>query len=363
MKQLLHAMSDIHPHLAKAELARTLSKLTFERWTGDATGETPTITGKTIFCSAGFEAVEAALKTAYLVSGRPGIIAFEGGYHGLGYGALNVTHREHFRSPFRSQLADIGQYVPFPKSSDEIGPLESRIRNICAENAFGALIVEPIQVRAGVRLPPPQLLPHLRALCDDLGLVLILDEIYTGFGRTGTWFACEHTGTIPDLICLGKALTGGFPLSACVGRADLMDKGWPPASGDPIHTSTYLGHPVGCAMALAQVQEITRRKLVERSDDVGRFLQRALSGVSPPSGFEFEVRALGLLAGVECLTGEGLPATEFALTTVKRLLHAGFVALPDGEHANVIGFAPPLTITKRQISSAVAALQEAARIV
>ena len=101
---------------------------------------------------------------------------------------------------------------------------------------------------------------------------LILDEIYTGFGRTGKWFACEHSGVVPDLICLGKALTGGFPLSACVGRADLMDAAWPASTGEAIHTSTFLGHPVGCAMALAQISEIRQLKLCERSAELGKFL-------------------------------------------------------------------------------------------
>lgn len=359
MKRLLHAMSDIHPHSAKAELAQALSGLTFERWS-EQLGPTGVLTGKTIFCSSGFEAVEAALKTANLISGRPNIIAFEGGYHGLGYGALNVTHRQHFRRPFLGQLAEFGRYVEFPETLDQVDAVEERIRGICETTPVGAVILEPIQVRAGVRIPPLEFLPRLRKLCDELGLVLILDEIYTGFGRTGKWFACEHSGSIPDLVCLGKALTGGFPLSACVGRADLMDKGWPPASGDPIHTSTFLGHPVGCAMALAQIQEIARRELVKRSEEVGLTLRRGLAAIKPPDGIEFNVRAAGLLAGVVCVTDNGDPATEFSLSTVKRLLHAGFVALPDGEHANVIGLAPPLTISKRQVMSAVAALQEAA---
>jgi 4-aminobutyrate aminotransferase-like enzyme len=359
MKQLLHAMSDVHPHLAKAELAQALSKLTFERWSAHTSPGRP-VSGKTIFCSSGFEAVEAALKTAFLVSGRPNIVAFEGGYHGLGYGALNVTHRQHFRSPFRRQLAEFGHHVAFPETSDQIDAVEESIRGLCAANPVGAIILEPVQVRAGVRVPPLEFLPRLRILCDELDLLLILDEIYTGFGRTGKWFACEHTGTIPDLVCLGKALAGGFPLSACVGRADLMDEGWPPASGDPIHTSTFLGHPVGCAMALAQIQEIERRDLVKRSEDIGLVLRRALMALKPPKGIAFKVRTTGLLAGIECLTDDGQPATEFSLATVKRLLNAGFIALPDGEHANVIGLAPPLTIAKRQVMSAVEALQQAA---
>ena len=111
----------------------------------------------------------------------------------------------------------------------------------------------------------------------NLARCSILDEIYTGFGRTGKWFACEHSGVIPDLICLGKALTGGFPLSACVGRADLMDAAWPASTGEAIHTSTFLGHPVGCAMALAQINEISRLKLCERSATLGKFLLNELN--------------------------------------------------------------------------------------
>ncbi len=158
---------------------------------------------------------------------------------------------------FRSQLREFGHFVPFPKAgqaSATSAQLESRIRRLFRRERIGAILVEPIQVRGGINIPPPGFLPMLRRLCDEHQALLILDEIYTGFGRTGKWFACEHSGTVPDVICLGKALTGGFPLSACVGRADLMDAAWPPSSGEAIHTSTFLGHPVGCAMALAQIQ-------------------------------------------------------------------------------------------------------------
>src|SRR4029077_4679405 len=121
-------------------------------------------------------------------------------------------------------------------------------------------------------IPPRTFLPALRRLCDEYGALLILDEIYTGFGRTGKCFACEHTPTPPELICLGKALPGGFPLSACVGRADLMDAAWPASEGEAIHTSTFLGNPVGCAMALAQIAEIEKMKLPDRSAQLGEFL-------------------------------------------------------------------------------------------
>ena len=374
MATLLHAMGDVHPHALKAQLARELSRLTFERWAQSnrqsAIGNRQS--GKVIFNNSGFEAVEAALKTAILATGKRGIIAFEGGYHGLGYGALNATHREHFRGPFRPQLREFGHFVPFPvgdevtslksKNSKSETPhvvsykeIEKRLRAILRREKIGAILVEPIQARGGINIPPPDFLPLLRKLCDQHGTLLILDEIYTGFGRTGKWFACEHSGVIPDLICLGKALTGGFPLSACVGRADVMDTAWPPSQGEAIHTSTFLGHPVGCAMAMTQIAEIRRMKLCERSAKLGVRLLELLSTINyPPS----TARGIGLMAGLELLNANGSPATIESLRVIKAMLHRGFILLPEGEHGNIISFTPPLTITEAQLARMVSELQK-----
>ena len=357
MAKLLHAMGDVHPHALKAQLARELSQLTFERWTKKSKRKT----GKVIFSNSGFEAVESALKTALLATKKNGVIAFEGGYHGLGYGALNATHREHFRQPFRSQLRAFGHFAKFPSQESDLKSLELSLQKIFRREKIGAILVEPIQARGGINIPPPKFLPLLRKLCDEFGALLILDEIYTGFGRTGKWFACEHSGVIPDLICLGKALTGGFPLSACVGRADLMDVAWPASNGEAIHTSTFLGHPVGCAMALAQIAEIKKLKLSERSAELGEFLLAELQPVqSKISNFKFQmqVRGLGLMVGVELTLSNGKPATEVALSVIKKLLHRGCIFLPEGEHANVISFTPPLTISKAQLAKAVAELKK-----
>jgi 4-aminobutyrate aminotransferase-like enzyme len=353
MEKLLHAMGDVHPHALKARLARELSRITFERWASPKSRR-----GKTIFCNSGFEAVEAALKTAMLATNKPGIIAFEGAYHGLGYGALNATHREHFRGPFLNQIGGFAEFVGFPTTPRQLKKAAAEIRDLLHYKEIGAVLVEPVQARGGINVPPRNFLPMLHRLCDQYHALLIVDEIYTGFGRTGKWFACEHSRTIPDVICLGKALTGGFPLSACVGRADLMDAAWPVSGGEAIHTSTFLGHPVGCAMALAQIEEIRRQKLVERSARLGHHLLRALqSGISNPQ-FNLSVRGLGLMAGVEiCLHGR-VPATIAALRVIKEMLHAGFILLPEGSHANVISFTPPLTITKSQLAAAVKALQK-----
>ena len=224
---------------------------------------------------------------------------------------------------------------------------------------IGAILVEPIQVRGGVNIPPAEFLPMLRRLCDEHHALLILDEVYTGFGRTGAWFACEHSGTVPDVICLGKALTGGFPLSACVGRADLMDAAWPASQGEAIHTSTFLGHPVGCAMALAQIKEIHAKKLIRRSAEAGRALVFALQALTAQfHTLNLQARGRGLLAGLEFCFAGGEPATAIALEITKRMLHRGFIVLPEGEHSNVLGFTPPLTITTSQIDSAMSALRD-----
>ena len=354
MATLLHAMGDVHPHALKAKLAKELNNLWGQSMVSTIRSRSRP-SAKTIFCNSGFEAVEAALKTAVLATGKSEIVAFAGAYHGLGYGALNATHREHFRSPFRSQLRDFGHFVPFPTTRRELASTEDVIRRLLKSRSVGAVLVEPMQARGGINIPPKQFLQSLRRLCTEHGALLILDEIYTGFGRTGAWFASEHSGVTPDLICLGKALTGGFPLSACVGRADVMDAAWPESTGEAIHTSTFLGHPVGCAMALAQIAEIRRLKLVGRSKTLGDFLLAELAQLQSPA-LRLKARGAGLMAGLELTHHNGSPATMESLTIIKRLLHRGFIFLPEGEHANVISFTPPLTITRVQLRSAVRAL-------
>ena len=373
MARLLHAMGDVHPHRLKGELARELSRITFERWTAASVvanpkPETrnpkpeihaPAVAGKTLFCNSGFEAVEAALKTALLVTAKPGVIAFTGAYHGLGYGALATTHRAFFRAPFQSQLGRFGHFVPFPhdtrseaENRRSLEATEDAIRRLLRKKPIGTILVEPVQGRGGINVPPLQFLPMLRRLCDEHHALLVLDEIYTGFGRTGRWFACEHSGVVPDLICLGKALTGGFPLSACVGRAVYMDA-WPPSAGEALHTSTFLGHPVGCAMALAHIREIETRNLVARSAILGGVLLQALRRLPVPPAFRFSARGLGLMAGLEIRHPDGAPATEAIMTIVQSMLHQGFILLPEGPHGEVLSFTPPLTISRQHLEQAV----------
>ena len=349
--ELLHAMGDVHPTELKAELCARLSALTFERWgAGD---------GKVVLSSSGSDAVETALKTALLRTGKAGVIAFTGGYHGLGLGALSAIGLPFFREPFRAQLRDFATLLPYPAESGGLPDgLRGQIEAVIRAGGIGSILVEPVQGRGGCVVPPREFLPMLRAVCDAHGVLLIAAEIYTGFNRTGALFACEHSGVVPDLICLGKALTGGFPLSACVGRAEVMDA-WPLSTGEALHTSTFLGNPLGCAMALASLQQHADPALAAHVRERGAKLKAALTGLkSPHVG---EIRGLGLMLGVELLepaTFPPEPATQLALAIIKHALRDGLLLLADSPTANILSLTPPFTISDDEIAFVAARLQE-----
>ncbi|HVM61234.1 MAG TPA: aspartate aminotransferase family protein [Verrucomicrobiae bacterium] len=319
--KLMHAMGDVHPNQLKLKLARELVELTFGRWCSRASAKRGESAGRVVFANSGAEAVEVALKTAVMRTRRPGVIAFEGAYHGLTYGALDTTWRAHFRSPFTEQLGHFTAHVPF-----------GRLPAVTEIEQFGAVIVEPIQGRGGIVVPLDDFLAKLRRFCDEHDLVLIFDEVYTGFCRTGKWFACEHWDVVPDVVCVGKAMAGGFPISACIGRANVMDS-WPETHGEAIHTSTFLGNPLGCAAALAAIGVMKRLKLDARSRELGDWLTERLAKIA-------KVRGKGLMLGLE--VGNAVPIVE-------KLLQRGVLALPEGDHSEILGITPPLVITERQL--------------
>jgi 4-aminobutyrate aminotransferase-like enzyme len=207
--------------------------------------------------------------------------------------------------------------------------------------------------------PPPDFLPRLRELCDEAGVALIFDEVYTGFGRTGRWFASEHTGVVPDLMAVGKALTGMLPLSAAIGTPEIM-KAWPPSAGEAIHTSTFLGNPIACAAALAQLAEIEEEGLVERAARLGSALRDRLEGWRERFPIVGDVRGLGLLQGVELVEDRASkqPATEASLQIIMAALRRGVILLADGPASNVLAIAPPLTITETQLDHTIEVLEE-----
>ena len=330
---LVHAMGDVHPARLKVELCEKLSEITFGRWTGGQ--------GKTLLGNSGFEAVEAALKTAVLATGRNGIVSFENAYHGLGYGALLGAGIPWFREPFEGQLAPITKRLTYPTAADP-GPFRRALEEVDGSQ-IAAVLVEPIQGRGGIVIPHDEFLTELRAWCDAHGALLILDEIYTGFHRTGKPFACEWSRVVPDLICLGKGVTGGFPLSACVGKSKIMDA-WPATTGEALHTSTFLGNPIGCAMGIASITEHLKPETTARAMERGRELERALATlVGAP--FVKQSRGRGLMRGVELRHSGGKPAGDVVIRIVGELLKQGVILLPDAPEGHVLAFTPPMTAT------------------
>ena len=337
--KLIHGMGDVHPSEVKLALARKIR----ERTPGDL--------GGVIFGSSGGDAVEAALKSARLCSGKSGVLAFDGGYHGLTYGALAVTARSDFRDPFAGQVPTFARHVPYPGPDDLEASITAIDHVLHQDETIGAVIVEPIQGRGGIRVPPSGWLVRLRALCDRTGVLLIFDEIFTGWGRTGDWFACDHEHVIPDLLCIGKAMGGGFPISACVGRPQVM-AAWDESTGESLHTSTFLGSPLGCRAALAAISEIEDRDLPGRARTVGAYFQDRLQDLQQrrPDAI-LEVRGRGLMLGIR------LDTRERALGMVYALLQRGVIVLPAGD-GDILEFVPPLVIEEAQIDWAVGQIAE-----
>ncbi len=368
-KKLLHAMGDVHPAAVKAELCEQLSRITFERW---GIG-----TGKTILCNSGSEAVEAALKTALLHSGRAGVISFQGGFHGLGLGPLEVIGISAFREPFQSQLGRFAVQLPYPNCfrcpfgrtegfrlegtpfpnclTSCLEELRKQIKAAIRQREIGSIIVEPIQGRGGEIVPPRDFLRMLRHVCDEEKLLLIVDEIYTGLNRTGKLFASDHFDIVPDIICLAKALSGGFPLSACIGRADIMDA-WPPSSGEALHTSTTLGNPLGCAMGLASIAEHLKEETRQLARRAGQMLRRSLLALNSP--WIGHIRGVGAMLGLELVKRDGSPYGALAAAIMRRGLQDGLILLGSGPAGAVLSFAPPFVVSDSEIEFLVTKLAD-----
>jgi len=352
--RLLHGMGDVHPPAVKVELLERLADLL------------PYDEPRILLGVSGSDAVEAALKTATLATGRPGAVAFTGAYHGLGYGALSVTDGRLFRGPFESQLNPAVLRAPFPHPyrpppglprGPDVGPaaLEAleRLLDGPGGEEVGAVILEPLQGRGGEVLPPPGFLVDVRDLCRRRGLLLIADEIYTGFGRTGDRFASVAEGVVPDLLCVGKALSSGLPVSACAGPADVMDA-WPASGGEAIHTSTFLGHPLACAAAIASLRVLEEEGLASRARELGARWIRALREMAAAHPAVGDVRGKGLAIGLDLVRDPDsrTPAPELARRLVVEALDEGWLLLAGGPDGNVLSLTPPLVIEEGALERA-----------
>ncbi len=322
---LVHGLGDLQAHVRRIELAERLSSLA------------PWTESRVYFAISGSDAVEIALKTACLATGRSAVLAFDGSYHGTTLGSLAATGRRNFRRPFAAQLNPAVRFLPY---GTEIDRLEA---TLLGPDPVGAVVVEPILGRGGVRHPPPGWLAELRHLTQRTGTLLVFDELLTGGGRTGPFFAGSGHGVVPDLICCGKALSGGYPLAAVLGRADLLEV-WPD-SGEALHTATFLAHPVACAAALSAVELLC-------SCEVAGFFSarsREFAAGLEELGARHErivVRGTGLLWGLD------LGAPGAAVAASHALLREGLLTLPSGLQGEVLELLPPYTITADQVAAA-----------
>lgn len=359
--RLPHGMGDVHPAPAKVRLLQRLSELL------------PLPEARAVLACSGAEAVEVALKTAALATGRPGVLAFTGAYHGLTYGALAVTDRAHFRAPFEEALNPHIVRSPYPhpyrpppelRGAADLGAaaLEAAERRLEGPpgRVVGAVIVEPVQGRGGEVVPPRGFLAGVAELCRRRGHLLIVDEIFSGLGRTGRWLACERDGVVPDLVTVGKALSASLPIAACVGSRATMEA-WPRSRGEAIHTSTFLGNPVACAAALASLEVLQRGGLAERSAREGERWRARLARLVERHPGVGEVRGEGLLAGVDLVRDRGSrePDPELARRVVVAALRRGWIVLGGGPEGNVLSLSPPLTISRALLDDSVDALDAA----
>ncbi|GIW40913.1 MAG: aspartate aminotransferase family protein [Candidatus Binatia bacterium] len=294
----------------------------------------------TYFANSGTEAIEGALKTARKYTGRKTFVAFEGSFHGDTLGSLSVGGNPLYRKPFEPLLPEV-RFLPF----DDTEALES------IDEDVAAVVLELVQAEAGVRIPRPEFVSRLSRRCRETGALLVVDEVVTGFGRTGRLFACEHWGVEPDLLVLAKALGGGLPLGAFVGRPEPMRT----LSHDPplAHVTTFGGHPLSCAAALAAWDFLDRENLLARSEELGR---RFFSALRPLEGEKLrEVRGLGCLLGLE-FADERL-VRRFVETCRELGVLVGWTLHRD----TVVRLAPPLVLTDDEFEEAVDKLAEALR--
>lgn len=330
--RLIHGLGDVAGHPLRIELADRLRSAA------------PIDQAQVYYAVSGADAIEIALKTALLASQRPGILAFDPSYHGLTLGALAATSRSHFRRPFAPYLHPHLARLPFACDLAAIDELLRRDRQI------GCALVEPVVGREGVLVPGAGWLTGLADICRDNDVLLIVDEIFTGFGRCGALFACQRENVLPDLLCCGKALAGGLPIGAVLGSKKLFSC-WS-TDGEARHTATFVAHPLACAAALATLGVLDEDALPERARLLATRVAPRLEGWSRQFCTLAACRGVGLLWGLD------LTSAQQAAALVEGARMRGVLLLAGGPEGRVVQLAPPLTITEQQLDRALDLLEE-----
>lgn len=351
MERFTHTCYQVVPYDSYLSLAQRLNALV------------PVRDAKTIFFTTGAEAVENAIKVARAATRRSGVIAFSSAFHGRTLLGMALTGKvSPYKSDFGPFPAEI-YHAPFPSDLHGISVEQSlaaidRIFKCDIEpERVAAILIEPVQGEGGFNVAPVALMARLRELCDRHGILLIADEIQSGFARTGKLFAMEHYGVEPDLITMAKSLAGGFPLSAVSGRAAVMDAPAPGALG-----GTYAGNPLAIAAAHAVLDVIEKEDLCGRSAELGNRLREFLQAFAVSNPAVAEVRGLGSMLAIEFRDPTtGAPSAEITRAVQQTALARGLLLLTCGTHANVVRFLYPLTIQEAQFAAALQILEQALR--
>ncbi len=346
-----HTCHQVVPYENYVELAERLNDLV----PGD-------FAKKTIFATTGAEAVENAVKIARAHTGRTGVIAFTGGFHGRTFMGMSLTGKVHpYKAGFGTMMGDVW-HVPFPMAphgirvDDSLAAIAALFKADVDPSRVAAIIIEPVQGEGGFYPAPPELMRALRALCDQHGILLIADEVQTGFARTGRMLAMEHYDVPADLVTMAKSLAGGYPLSAVTGRAEAMDAPAPGGLG-----GTYGGSPIGIAAALAVLDVIRDEGLCARAEALGERLKARLKGLQNEVPEIADIRGPGFMVAAEFIDADGTPLP--ALTTAVRdaAMARGLLLLTCGVHGNVIRFLSPITIEDSVFDEALDILADAIR--
>lgn len=349
LERFTHTAYQVVPYESTVELAEKINALTPGKHAK-----------KTAFFTTGAEAVENAIKIARCATKRPGVIALGGAFHGRTMLGLALTGKvQPYKAGFGPFPAGV-YHVPMPNAlhgvsvDDALKAIQQLFKADIEPEQVAAIIVEPIQGEGGFYVVPKEFMVALRAICDQHGIVMIADEIQTGFARTGKMFAMEHYGVVPDLMTLAKSLAGGMPLSAVCGRAEIMDAPAPGGLG-----GTYAANPLAVASALAVLEVIADEQLCARAERLGRDLTQRLTALRAKVPAISEVRGLGCMVAIEFAKSDGTPDADFTKQVQKRAQDAGLLLLTCGIYGNVIRFLFPLTIEDAVFEEGMAILSRA----
>jgi len=353
MKAFTHACFQVTPYEVYVRLAERLNALA-------PVGQP----AKTILLSTGAEALENAIKVARVFSRRPAVISFNGGFHGRTYMGMALTGKlSPYKVGFGPFPSDVYR-VPFPNSfhgissSDSFHALKELFETTVAPTSVAAIVIEPVQGEGGFNIAPFKFMQDLRALCDDHGILLVADEVQTGFARTGRLFALEHSGIKADIVTLAKSLAGGFPLAAVTGRREVMDAVSPGGLG-----GTYAGNPIACAAANAVLDVIEEENLCARANQIGAVILARFSALKDHADLGYcigDVRALGAMCALELIErgSQDKPASQLAGAFVCKAAEKGLIVLRCGMHGNVIRILVPLTAPDSILNQGLTILEE-----